>query len=197
MLFARIVTLFLVALVVMSTIFYEFYSMRADSDRVKLSRVDPTISVIDSRHFFLLNGTLSSLKTELQKVHDKQKIATAENNPRHVSLHPNFESNGLDTTVPLKAVVLSASKVPARKTALLYTMDSIKSYESASEQGGAAGEILIRSSLAKIFQELNVVLDVKESDQGLTSMLDCYSSSNPPIVLWLVENITHLQLYRI
>jgi hypothetical protein len=190
-LFARIVTVFLVALVIMSTIFYEFYSMSADSDREKLSRVDPTIPVTDSGHFFLLNETLSSLKTELLKVHNNQKIATAANNPRHDPVHPVFESNELDATIPVKAisptVQLSSSKAFPRKTALLYTMDSIKSYQSESERGGAAGEILIRSSLEKIFQELNVVLDVKGSDKGTTSMLDNYLSGSPPKIRIFIE----------
>jgi hypothetical protein len=177
MAFARIVTLLLVALVIMSTIFYEFYSMSPDSDREKISRGDPTIPASDSGHFFLLNETLSTLKTELLKVQNNQKIASAANNPRQDSLHPAVESNELDTTIPIKAVspvLLSSSKVFARKTALLYTMDSIKSYQSASERGGAAGEILIRSSLEKIFPELSVILDVKGSDQGTTSKLHRY-----------------------
>jgi hypothetical protein len=45
-------------------------------------------------------------------------------------------------------------------------MDSISGYESASKQGGAAGEVIIRKSLEKIFKELNVVLDVKTTDKG-------------------------------
>lgn len=172
--FTRVITLFLIALVILSTIFYELYNMRADSGREKLSRINPTIPVVDSRHFFLLNETLSSLKIQLQQLHDNQEIASEANNQRHDSMHAEiFEP---DTPIPVKAisppVQLGSYKVLTRKTALLYTMDSIKSYESASEQGGAAGEILIRTSLEKIFRELNVLLDVKVSDQGSTQVSD-------------------------
>ena len=51
------------------------------------------------------------------------------------------------------------------KRALLFTMDSMASYESNSLQGGAAGEILIRKCLADAFAHLGVSLAVIGSDQ--------------------------------
>eukprot|EP00603_Paraphysomonas_imperforata_P006189 CAMPEP_0114419918 /NCGR_PEP_ID=MMETSP0103-20121206/4282_1 /TAXON_ID=37642 ORGANISM="Paraphysomonas imperforata, Strain PA2" /NCGR_SAMPLE_ID=MMETSP0103 /ASSEMBLY_ACC=CAM_ASM_000201 /LENGTH=194 /DNA_ID=CAMNT_0001588367 /DNA_START=117 /DNA_END=698 /DNA_ORIENTATION=+ len=59
------------------------------------------------------------------------------------------------------------STVPAvlsGKRALLFTMDSISSYEANSKKGGAAGELLIRHSLEHAFQVLGVSLDVMRSD---------------------------------
>lgn len=170
MLFGRIVTLFLVVLVILTSIFYEFYNLRADSDRVKLGRADPTNHGTDSRHFFLLNETLSSLKSELLKVHAHQNQVVAANNLSHDSSFSEFEEKMLNITFAVKTVVpgllLEEVRSFTSKRALLYTMDSIKAYESASEQGGAAGEILVRSSLEKMFGELNVLLEVKGSDLG-------------------------------
>ena len=103
------------------------------------------------KHFDILNGTLSSLKEDLLLIKRNQAI-----------YRENSELNMENTTIPAINHVL---QMPKRK-ALLYTMDSILSYESASKQGGAAGEVLVRKSLEKIFKELNVELDVKKSDAG-------------------------------
>ena len=65
----------------------------------------------------------------------------------------------------------------------MYTMDSIHSYEAASKQGGAAGEILVRKSLEKIFKELNVELDVKKSDAGKCFLVLCHGLLRELIVL--------------
>jgi hypothetical protein len=48
-------------------------------------------------------------------------------------------------------------------------MDSIESYEINSRSGGPAGEILIRESLQKAFDSLNVQYDVVKSDLELSS----------------------------
>ena len=51
------------------------------------------------------------------------------------------------------------------KRAVLFTMDSITSYEENSLKGGAAGEILIRQSLEYAFQRLGVPLRIIKSDR--------------------------------
>ncbi len=51
------------------------------------------------------------------------------------------------------------------KHAVLFTMDSITSYEENSHKGGAAGEILIRHSLEHAFKKLGVELRVVKSDR--------------------------------
>jgi hypothetical protein len=53
--------------------------------------------------------------------------------------------------------------------AILFTMDSISSYEAASKHGGAAGEIIIRKSLEDAFQHFNIQLDIIRSDADFES----------------------------
>ena len=56
-------------------------------------------------------------------------------------------------------------KEKKKKKAVLFTMDSITSYEENSRNGGAAGEILIRKSLEGAFQHFGVDLRVIRSDR--------------------------------
>lgn len=56
------------------------------------------------------------------------------------------------------------------KKAVLFTMDSITSYEENSRNGGAAGEILIRKSLEGAFQHFGVDLRVIRSDKEFESV---------------------------
>lgn len=51
-----------------------------------------------------------------------------------------------------------------QRTAILFTMDSISSYEENSLRGGASGEIIIRKSLEKAFELLGHKLIVMSSD---------------------------------
>lgn len=141
--FANLTAILLISLTIFSLIFYHLHPSAPDSNSANHES--------NVKHFSILNGTLSSVKEELLIIQRNQAID-----------HENSEFERKNQTLP---TINDVIRMPERK-ALLYTMDSIRSYESASKQGGAAGEILVRKSLEKIFKELNVLLDVKESDAG-------------------------------
>ena len=65
-------------------------------------------------------------------------------------------------------VSVSVAAVPTTttttKTAVLFTMDSMASYEADSKKGGASGEIMIRRCLMAAFKALGVQLVVISSD---------------------------------
>lgn len=63
-------------------------------------------------------------------------------------------------TVIAKESGLRRQRPLVKKKALLFTMDSISSYEVDSKKGGAAGELLIRHSLETAFKELGMVLHI-------------------------------------
>lgn len=82
-----------------------------------------------------------------------------------------YESTAHKTTAiaPTKSisVVIPSKETPSAgkgKKAVLFTMDSIQSYVDNSRKGGAAGEILIRTSLEQAFNLLGVQLTTIHSD---------------------------------
>jgi hypothetical protein len=125
-------------------------------------------------HFDLLNDTLSALNKELQLIYKHKEDNTAPNlgNDSIPMNSTIFITANLTKALNKKLktndqfLSLDKKKSKKQKKGLLYTMDSISSYETASKNGGAAGELLIRHSLENIFKELNVLLDVKASDEG-------------------------------
>ena len=138
----------LLSLTIFYVIFYHLNPPASDGDSAKHES--------HSKHFSVLNETLSSLKKNLLVIQRNQALD-----------HGNSKYEGTNQTHSGND---SVYQMP-HKRAILYTMDSIHSYESDSKQGGAAGEILVRKSLEKIFKELNVDLDVKKSDSGTSYYL--------------------------
>jgi hypothetical protein len=71
-------------------------------------------------------------------------------------------------SIPNMPVSVSVAAVPTTttttKTAVLFTMDSMASYEADSKKGGASGEIMIRRCLMAAFKALGVQLVVISSD---------------------------------
>ncbi len=78
----------------------------------------------------------------------------------------NVKSIGTDVT--LKPTTKPVSK--QKRKALIFTMDSITSYEENSHQGGASGEILIRKSLEEALAHFGVTVDVMHSDDEFNYM---------------------------
>ena len=117
-----------------------------------------------------LNSTLKDLNSELRALLNENKINTETkqlkveiNDPSYV---PLLNTDSGHNTVIKKQV---PKKVKPKK-ALLFTMDSISSYEENSLKGGAAGELLIRHSLEEAFQFYNIKLDVLKSDKEFQSV---------------------------
>lgn len=163
------VLIFAFSLTLISLVFYEVFHSTSENDYAKLASNNKKIA--------LLNETLSLLKEDLQRVYKDHitLIAPVE----LIADVPHLAGNVTDgdnrkeaksftsTTMGVMSNMISTelSQRP-KKRALLYTMDSISSYELASKHGGAAGELLIRYSLTNIFKDLNIYLDVKDTDEG-------------------------------
>ena len=64
----------------------------------------------------------------------------------------------------------TSSSVSRTRRAVLFTMDSITSYEENSRKGGAAGEILVRRSLEHALGRLGVSLRVVKSDEEFATV---------------------------
>jgi hypothetical protein len=160
-------------IIALSICFYElFLANDNNNDDVRfLPRNDHKTNL---EHFNLLNDTLSALKKELQVIYKHKEDNSATNVGNNsmpmnstISITTNL-TKVLNKKLKTNDKILSLDKKKSRKQkrGLLYTMDSISSYETASKNGGAAGELLIRHSLENIFKELNVLFDVKTSDEG-------------------------------
>ena len=187
--------LLVVAVTIISLIFYEM-SHSADTGSSKLNSSHSIASASTDRQMKLLNESLTILRNELQNMRSDNlgDIAVKDIVVKDVAAKEIVVKDVVVKDVVVKDVVVKdvvvedvvekdivakdippapALRTSAKKTALLFTMDSISSYESASKKGGAAGELLIRHSLEKIFKELNVQLDVKTSDIGAVDSTDC------------------------
>lgn len=103
-----------------------------------------------------LNVTLTLMKHDIDS---HSKLGTSE------VLNVVKTSQHLLKTVRVSGQGSRIQVVKPTRHALLFTMDSIESYEENSKRGGASGEIIIRNSLEAVFRELNVVLDIKRSDR--------------------------------
>lgn len=175
------------SLTVMVIIFYQLFHFANDKNN------DDFKSLINHHrtnleHFDLLNDTLSALKAELQLIYKYKKekrIPLALNDLLSTNLTafaPVLDSTTImneDMKINDK-ILLHNNEIHEKgierlqKKGLLFTMDSISSYETASKNGGAAGELLIRHSLENVFKELNVILDVKTSDEGTFMYVNKY-----------------------
>lgn len=139
-----------------------------------------------------LNETLHQLNGELKSLRSsKHPVGNVDNS--HNPLTP-LKSNeiarqataNIDTTMRLQGTSSSSLLAPSqittksgnsplltsentskgiKKKALIFTMDSIPTYEENSLSGGAAGELLIRHSLEAAFKHFNVDVRVIKSDR--------------------------------
>ena len=79
----------------------------------------------------------------------------------------NDNTNSIGPSIP-SIPTISTKYQPQQqrrlKRALIFTMDSIDSYVANSRSGGPGGEILVRESLQRAFEKLNVKYDVIKSD---------------------------------
>lgn len=150
---------------IVSFVFHERVHLRTGSNLDGTVPSQHSYYLANEKKFLILNETLSSLKAELQFIRSIKEPISAVDSP------PSYPSNIThgDDAVALSSIDLVQEKDEAplpQRMALFFTMDSIRSYESQSRQGGAAGEILVRRSLEKVFGELKIGVDVKGSDEG-------------------------------
>lgn len=111
-----------------------------------------------------LNETLYALHIELHALEALQaaSLPAAQAQPRRAK-----RSTPLLPTQPPTPPPKLRSKT---RSALVYTMDSIKDYVENSRQGGAAGEILVRRCLETALKDLGVDVIVIESDAEFNAL---------------------------
>ena len=167
------VLIFTFLLTLTSLLFHEFFQTASNYDQSKV--------LSKENKFVLLNKTLTQLREELKNIYKDHltSMTTVELTAVRNVADANETNEKVifidDTREGKKSVVLTTRNQFPKRRALLYTMDSISSYELESKQGGAAGELLIRHSLTTIFKVLGVHLDVKDTDEGRLNYLlsDC------------------------
>lgn len=76
----------------------------------------------------------------------------------------SHKTHSLIATNEIKTLIKPLVASISIKRAVLFTMDSIESYETSSLHGGAAGEIIMRKCLEVAFKSLNISLDILKSD---------------------------------
>ena len=126
-----------------------------------------------------LNTTLETLHNELLKLKSRRqynamltdksysqslsKSTTVPYRENHIPLVP--KDHQLTKIENEKTMAFESTSMPPKRNAVLFTMDSISSYEENSKKGGAAGEILIRKSLEyALTTHFNVDVKVIKSD---------------------------------
>jgi hypothetical protein len=82
----------------------------------------------------------------------------------NTQVNAKFSGSVIPAGSSSSSMTISSARTMQKKRALLFTMDSISSYEQNSKQGGAAGELIIRHALEDAFKELGVQLVVCRSD---------------------------------
>ena len=163
--FVILLSAFIIVSTMVSFIYHEGFLSTTGAGSDGRDSLQHSYHLANTKKFFILNETLSSLKAELQYLRSsKEPIPAIRRQPSNPS---NITLGDVNVIPSLKKA--EERKVDAslpQKAALFFTMDSIGSYESSSRHGGAAGEILVRRSLEKMFLELDIRVDVKASDQG-------------------------------
>lgn len=129
-----------------------------------------------------LNSTLKDLHNELHIQLDielikEKKIKPLIQSKDIINLNNNDNNNyNIKSSINFE----NTNNNNNNKRAVLFTMDSITSYEDNSKKGGAAGEILIRHSLETAFKYFNISLDVMTSDSQFDQ---CKGSNYDYIIL--------------
>lgn len=135
----------------------------------------------------LLNQTISILRREIQR---NDNIISAEDMSKSqvgLEMYDNHDpsvSVHADTTTHPMAIVNSSSGVgefkqntgisdlsrkPPQRKFIIFTMDSISSYEKNSKSGGAAGELTVRHALEYALDTLGAQVRTVRSDQEFAS----------------------------
>ena len=131
-----------------------------------------------NKSLFLLNQELKTInQTFHHLVHSKKGLHSSNlrsisiNNAKITSKPEGITAVSAVTNQPEIILVPSASNPASNipKSALIFTMDSISSYEENSLHGGASGEITIRHSLEDAFKYYKIKCDVMKSDQEFES----------------------------
>lgn len=124
-----------------------------------------SIKVEHDARLFHLNATLTLINAELRSLnhslHNQKSIPAPVKGK--VSLLGCYLMMADDDSSGLPNIEEIPHK-PTKRRAILFTMDSISSYEAASNLGGAAGEIIIRRSLEEAFKHFHIDLDIIRSD---------------------------------
>eukprot|EP01036_Dinobryon_divergens_P033309 gene33309-43065_t len=125
-----------------------------------------------------LNKTLTSLRIQLlssisserldsNSTEAKTNVIDAVNtSPR--TMKPAIVDTAL-MTEPQQPIRRKPSSYLVGKRAVIFTMDSIESYEKNSLVGGAAGELAVRKSLQRAFTYLSMSFFVAKSDEDFNS----------------------------
>ena len=183
--FVILLSAFIIVSTMVSFIYHEGVLSTTGSGSDGTDSLQHSYHLANTKKFFILNETLSSLKAELQYIRSsKEPISTIRRQPSN----PSNITHGDVIVIPSlkKAEERRVDASLPKKAALFFTMDSIGSYESSSRQGGAAGEILVRRSLEKMFLELDIRVDVKASDQG--------SSKNSDTLRQMVQRVYSISI---
>lgn len=122
----------------------------SSSSSVLTTRKLPQLSAADGKSS---NG--DNIQRQFQQPPDDQEEKVKE---LREESQRNQPASNVETKTPLKP------RTQTKRKALIFTMDSITSYEENSQRGGASGEILIRKSLEQAFAHFGVTTDVMTSD---------------------------------
>jgi len=102
----------------------------------------------------LLNITLQTVKNELL-------ILKESGLQKDLQLLP---SQNILSAVPIEALP-EVKKKAIKRSAVIFTMDCMRSYEENSKGGGAAGELIVRHSLEEGFKRFDIPLRIIRSDE--------------------------------
>lgn len=138
---------FFILIIFILQIYFHTHSLRASEHNYHILKLQS------------LNSTLKNLNNELTALLTAENVINAEINQSNI-----YIADRGNTHVPTLSNHKEIRQVVKRKKVLLFTMDSISSYEENSLKGGAAGELLIRHSLEDAFRFHKVELDVMKSD---------------------------------
>lgn len=167
-------------------IFFIFFHHITVIDITDSSRVDKSADY----NLNDLNLTLNSLKVDLTRlkqhliahnstafiVKESPDIVSSEK-PTHIFV--NEKNNYVNASLQSKTSLIPTNKIDEKinsnikkdirvetkkKRVLIFTMDSITSYESESKMGGPAGEIIIRNCLQDALRFFGYQIDIKRSD---------------------------------
>ena len=122
------------------------------------------ISLIEKTSYTSKNGIdMNSKQTYTKEKKKKGNLkGSSSNSMDRIDRIRKSEPRAISHSSATPALIIQTQK--KMKRAVLFTMDSISSYEANSKKGGASGEILIRKSLQKALGLLGVNLRTVTSD---------------------------------
>lgn len=148
----------------------------------------------------VLNQSISSLEVKMAST-----VSLIRNNTLRTHLrYPLVKKIPVVQPSIHTSLTTSSSKPAKQRKALIFTMDSLTSFEQESLRGGAAGEMTIRRSLEEALTELEVKVDTVRSDAEFNArslidydivILDPWTWAGPGWVL--KRNLIGVPLHRI